>query len=283
MALISAASFLMGDTLDGDAGARPVHTVTLSTFFIDTTLVTYAHWQQVYQWATNHGYAFDNPGLGKADNHPAHTVNWYDAVKWCNARSELEGLVPCYFTSAAQTNTYRTGRINLGNSSVNWNATGYRLPTEAEWEKSARGGSAGHRFPWSDTDTINLSRANYYADPATFKYDVSVTTGNEPTFNDGVEPYTNPVGYFAPNGYGLYDATGNVAQWCWDSYAAYSSAAQTDPRSPSVGSDRIARGGTWCCGPDRSAGECRSASRVHGAAGDSGNGLGFRCVRTAPQ
>jgi formylglycine-generating enzyme required for sulfatase activity len=77
-------------------------------------------------------------------------VDWYDCVKWCNARSELEGRIPAYYTDAMQTTVYRTGRWDVDNSSVNWNA-GYRLPTEAEWEKTARGGASGQRFPWGNT------------------------------------------------------------------------------------------------------------------------------------
>ena len=286
MALIPAGPFIMGDSLDRDPDALPRHTVTLSAFYMDKTLVTYALWKQVYQWATNHGYTFDNAGMGKADNHPVQTVNWYDAVKWSNARSEMESITPCYFTSAAQTNIYRTGDINLANSFVNWNADGYRLPTEAEYEKAARGGAEGRRFPWSDVDTINTSRANYYADRAAYAYDVSVTSGNDPVFNDGVEPYTNPVGYFAPNGYGLYDMAGNVSKWCWDAFSPYTSAPQTDPHGPASGSDRVDRGGTWCCGPDISSFACRVAYRFHVGAPDgqaAGYGLGFRCVRSAGQ
>lgn len=271
----------MGDGLDGEADALPTHTVTVSAFFMDTKLVTYVLWQQVYQWATNHGYSFENSGMGKAANHPVQTVNWYDTVKWCNARSEMEGVTPCYFASAALTNVYRVGSIDVPNPWVNWSAEGYRLPTEAEWEKAARGGFNGHRFPWSDTDTINTIRANYYANTTAYAYDVSVTMGNDSTFNDGVEPYTSPVGYFAPNGYGLYDMTGNVAVWCWDVYGSYSNGLQADPRGPASGSDRTTRGGTWCCGPDRSSDQCRNAKRDHGPANAFGYGLGFRCVRSA--
>ncbi len=286
MVLIPTGSFTMGDTLDGETDALPTHTVNVSAFYVDKTLVTYALWQQVYDWATSHGYGFDNPGMGKAPDQPVNTLSWYDAVKWCNARSEMEGLSLCYFTTASHLTVYRSGRTNLENSFVNWIATGYRLPTEAEWEKAARGGASGRRFPWGDVDTINWSRANYSANPSVYHYDASPSDGPNPLFNDGTEPYTNPVGYFSPNGYGLYDATGNVANLCWDVYAGYSSGAQTDPRGPSAGVDRVVRGGTWCCGPDRSSEQCRCARRDHlgsDPANAFGYGLGFRCVRAAIQ
>jgi formylglycine-generating enzyme required for sulfatase activity len=165
MVLIPAGSFLMGDTLNdwpywGTSPELPAHSVYVSAFYMDKYEVTKALWDEVYQWATNHGYSFDNAGYGKSSNHPVQTVNWYAVVKWCNARSEKEGRIPAYYTDAAQKNIYKIGQVSVQNDWVKWNA-GYRLPTEAEWEKAARGGTSGHRFPWSDVDTITHSQANY--------------------------------------------------------------------------------------------------------------------------
>ena len=282
MVLIPAGSFTMGNCMDpseGYSSELPVHTVMVSAFYMDRCAVSYTVWTNVYTWATGHGYAFDHAGSGKAPNHPVQTVSWYDCVKWCNARSEKEGRTPCYYTNAAQTLVYRGGQANLSNDWVNWSANGYRLPTEAEWEKAARGGTPGHRFPWSDTDTIQHARANYYSF-ASYTYDTSPTRGFHPTFNDGVYPYTSPVGYFAPNGYGVYDMAGNVWQWTWDWYdgAWYNNAGatQSDTRGPTSSSAyRVLRGGGWSGNADYS----RCADRGYNLPVLSNSGVGFRCVR----
>ena len=276
LALIPAGSFQMGDNLDGESDA-PVHSVYVSAFYMDKYDVTEGLWAQVYNWAVNHGYNFDYPGsvpgsayssFSKGPNYPVVIVDWYDTVKWCNARSEMEGRVPAYYTSAAQTTVYRTGQVDVDNNSVKWNS-GYRLATEAEWEKAARGGASGQRFPWGNT--INESQANYYSYNG-YTYDLS-NTGYNPTFNTGnYYPYTSPVNYFAPNGYGLYDMAGNVWQWCWDWYGTYASGS--DPRGPSSGSGRVLRGGRYLS----DAFYCRTALR-YGGYPTYGNGyFGFRSV-----
>jgi formylglycine-generating enzyme required for sulfatase activity len=252
MALIPAGSFTMGNCMnpgEGSPDELPLHTNYVSAFCIDTNVVTGSLWTNVYEWATNHGYSFDDAGVYQAANHLAQTINWYDCVKWCNARSEMESLIPCYYTDGTLAKVYREEDLDLDANSVNWSANGYRLPTEAEWEKAARGGAVGHRFPWTDADTIDWSRANYDADPSDYSYDVNPTAGSNPAFTSGGDPDTSPVGSFAPNGYGLYDMAGNVWEWCWDWYDGgyYSLSPGTDPRGPASSPYglRVVRGGSW--------------------------------------
>jgi formylglycine-generating enzyme required for sulfatase activity len=99
MALIPAGSFTMGNCMspsEGDSDELPLHTVYVSAFYMDKYDVTKALWDTVYQWAIAHGYTFDYPGSGKASTHPVQTIDWYDCVKWSNARSEKEGKTPAY-------------------------------------------------------------------------------------------------------------------------------------------------------------------------------------------
>jgi formylglycine-generating enzyme required for sulfatase activity len=162
-------------------------------------------------------------------------------VKWCNARSRKEGLTECYTVGGS---VYKTGQSE---PVLNMSANGYRLPTEAEWEKAARGGLSGKRFPWGG-DTISRSQANYYSDgePSASSYDLG-PAGYNPTYMTGGYPYSFPVGSFAANGYGLYDMAGNVWEWCWDwyGYGSYGNGALSDPTGPDSGSVRVGRGGGW--------------------------------------
>lgn len=276
--LIPAGSFQMGDSFaEGSTVERPVHAVYVSAFYMQATETTKAQWEDVRTWASTHGYDLSTEGVTNS-SHPQLSVTWYDAVKWCNARSEKEGLTPCCYTTAAKTTVYRTGSVNVANDAVDWNASGYRLPTEAEWEKAARGGADGRRFPWSDADTITHGRANYYSSwsggvPA-YPYDVNQYAGHHPTFTNG-HPYTSPVGYFAPNGYGIYDMAGNAREWCWDLYyRIYSIPPSSDPVS-SLGDTRVLRGGDW----NRVAAGCRVAFRLGVSPGYRDTYGGFRAAR----
>ncbi|GEM_PF-822077 len=276
MVLIPAGSFTIGDTFtEGSTAERPTHSVYVSAFYMDQCGVTKALWDEVYNWAITNGYTFDYSGSGKASNHPVQTINWFDAVKWCNARSQQAGKTPVYYTDAGLTQVYTNGEAA---AYANWAVAGYRLPTDAEREKAARGGASGQRFPWGDT--ITHSQANYYSSNS-YSYDISPTRGYHPTFNDGVFPYTSPAGYFAANGYGLYDMAGNVWEWCWDWYDAayYSSLPGTDPRGPASGSYRVLRGGSWNY---EGAYVTRCANRDADLPNVANSRHGFRCVRSAP-
>ncbi|MDH3346159.1 MAG: formylglycine-generating enzyme family protein [Kiritimatiellaceae bacterium] len=190
-----------GTDPDPDSGA---YSLTVEAFNMDAAEVTKAQWDTVYNWAVANGYSFVNAGSGKGTNHPVHSVNWYDCVKWCNARSEMDGKTPCYSVSGS---TYKTGQSS---PTTDFDANGYRLPTNDEWEYAARGGVSSQRFPWGNDITHN--EANYFSDYV-FSYDKSSTRGSHPSYNAGGEPYTSPVGEFPANGYGLYDMAGNVKEW----------------------------------------------------------------------
>ena len=275
MILIPAGCFQMGDSKDGMFSAQPVHAVRVSAFYMDTCEVTWGAWREVRDWSATNGYGYDNTGAGKADSHPVQTVNWYDAVKWCNARSQKEGKSPAYFTDEAFTQVYKAGQAA---PYVNWSALGYRLPTEAEWEKASRGGVSGRRFPWGDT--INQTYANYKSlwrnGAPVAPYDTNPTSGYHPDYDNAPEPYTSPAGSFAPNGYGLYDMSGNVYEWCWDwlEDTYYETAPSEDPRGASVGEYRVLRGGGWF----EPANGCRAAYRGGNTPDFAHYEFGFRSV-----
>ena len=287
MVLIPGGTFTMGNCFDPDEGLSaelPLHDVSISAFYTDRTEVTRALWQEVYAWALANGYDFDNAGSGKGSTHPVHMVNWYDAVKWCNARSQRERLDPVYtYKSGGLKKIYKTGHVDIPNSMVDWDANGYRLPTEAEWEYAARGGVAGHRFPWSDVETITQNRANYESDfdggEPYYPYDVNPIEGYHPLYETVPDPYTSPVGSFAPNGYGLYDMAGNMWEMCWDWFAddwyEQTSAVQPDTRGPVDGTYRVLRGGSW----GRYARSLRCALRNSNDPAEEYTDYGFRCVR----
>jgi formylglycine-generating enzyme len=287
MSLVPAGTFQMGDAIGdsvsaGSSSESPVHPVFVSDFLIDKCEVSMDLWDSVRSITVAAGYAYDNPGIAKGRSHPVCKINWYDAVKWCNARSEAEGLEPVYYTDAACTQVYRAGQMT---PHPKWSARGYRLPTEAQWEKAARGGAASRRFPWSDTDTITHERANYWSD-STVSYDLSPTRGFHPAADDGGAPFANPpytvpTDYFAPQHSGMRDMAGNLTEWCWDWYSSIwyknPGATANDTTGPTTGErpERVLRGGSWTSGPFYTRCSFRSSSDPR----SSYYYVGLRCVR----
>ena len=288
--MIPAGVFLMGnsDTNLNRPTESPVHEVAVSAFYMDKYEVRKELWDEVRSWAGTNGYS-DLPAPSGDGNHPARTLTWYDCVKWCNARSEKEALTPVYCTDAAKTNAYRAGTLDVEGSFVKWDANGYRLPTEAEWEKAARGGLVGNHYPWPSTNSayaadLSGTKANYKSSGDAYETD------------DTSDTETTPIGYYnsnqviggivqgsdMTNGYGLYDMAGNVSEWCWDwystnTYTAYpTNAWPADPPGPAGGTNRVVRGCNWSTA---SAGALRCAYRVNVAPAAGGAMYGFRCVR----
>ena len=272
MVLIPAGPFTMGDSLDNSTNATPTLTIIVSGFYMDSNVVSFSLWETVYNWAITNGYGFDNPGAGKDTNQPVVSVSWYDCVKWCNARSQQAGLPPVYFTDTNLTQIYTNGDIDA--VYANWSASGYRLPTEAEREKAARGGLVGQRFPWGNT--ISESQANYIGDTTDYSYDLGPDGYNAIGNIGGRNPGTSPVGSFAPNGYGLYDMAGNVFEWCWDWYGTpYGQPTTTNPTGPVTGVFRTERGGVWLGTPNIA----RCAFRAYTSPNSNPYFTGFRCVK----
>ena len=254
LVFISSGSFRMGTDGAADTNERPAAAIQVDGFFIDAREVTFSNWTRVRIWATNNGYSFSagqrgSGGASTASNHPVVKVSWYDAVKWCNARSQYESLLPAYYTTAAQTNIYKSNTVDLTAACVNGNANGYRLPTEAEWEKAARGGFTGQEYPWGDT--LAASNALYAA------------------------AGTTNVALYPANGYGLRDVAGNASEWCWDWSGSYSDRAALNPTGPTSGTLRIVRGGSW----SNAAASLRCAARTNLPPASSNTVVSLRCLR----
>jgi formylglycine-generating enzyme required for sulfatase activity len=238
MVSLPAGTFSMGCTTGDpncDSDESPVRSVTLSAFQIGETEVTQRQWLSVM--GANPSY-FASPVCPQC---PVELVSWYDAVVFCNRLSELQGRRPCYYSDAGYTQVYGKsgGTWSLPNSgTVYWNpaAKGYRLPTEAEWEYAARGGSATNVYSGSST----VDNVGWYFT------------------NSGGR--TKAVKGLFRNGYGLYDMSGNVGEWCWDRYGTYPNSAQTNPTGPSTASYRVYRGGGWF----DNARNCRVSNRNYG-------------------
>jgi formylglycine-generating enzyme len=303
MVLVAAVDFQMGDTLsEGDADELPVHWVHLSPYYIDVFEITNRQYADALNWAYAQGdliavtdgsvYRFEGgttclfcttTAAGAAGNritwdgstfgviagkedHPMLKVTWYGAVAYCNWRSEMEGKTPCY---------------NMMNWYCDFAASGYRLPTEAEWENAAAWDPAqarhfrfGEQTDGCGFDCLDGARANY-------------TGSGDPFEVAGVQ--TTPVGYYdgdvhggyatqdARSYWGCYDMTGNAWEWCHDRYANYPSEPQIDPTGPESGAHRILRGGGWGLGAVPN--HCRTAYRGHNTPTLCDRYNGFRCAR----
>lgn len=278
-------TFQMGDNFaEGDSDELPVHLVKVSGFYMSETKVTQKEWTDIM--GSNPAY-----GSGVGDNYPVYKVNWYQLLKYCNLRSIADGLTPCYTildsTDPADWGAVPSSYFNIYWDAVtcDWDADGYRLPTEAEWELAARGGLSGQRFPNGETisqDATGDNQANYYSywewGIPYFSYDVNPTEG----YPQGYYRTTTPVKTYPPNGFGLYDMSGNVFDLCWDLYGSdyYTVCSEQgtviEPKGPESSSFHVGRGGFW----DYHADDNRVANRYYFVAFNIYGNAGFRVVRS---
>ena len=242
MVLIPAGFFAMGSR-HGREEEKPVHKVWVDAFLMDQHEVTQAEYEKLGKIE-----AFPNPSHFQGADLPVEQVTWPQAARYCNARSRFEKLQPCY---------------NEDTGACDFEASGYRLPTEAEWEYACRAGT--------DSDYSFGSEPRQLGDFAWFA--------------DNAAKKTHPVGRKKPNSGGLFDMHGNVAEWCHDVYdpSYYKTSPEKNPRGPDSGNEYVLRGGSWKSSPDA----LRSAYRIGENPGFSDaclarDAIGFRCVRKAP-
>lgn len=286
MAFIPGGTFRMGDTVEDDMGEedeKPVHGVSLSDFYLARTEVSVAdfarfvdatryvtdaerdggsykwtgEWEKVLgsSWRDNTEF---QPRPVAEYEHPVIHVSWNDAIRYCNWLSREHGLEQVYEL--------------IGETvSPNWNANGYRLPTEAEWEYAARSGGKDYLYAWGNGDPMG----NVLDETTAKVFNLSGEKFSE--YTDGYAT-TAPVGSFPQGRLGLSDITGNVWEWCWDWYARdyYGKSASDNPRGADSGASRVIRGGSWADPP----GSCRAANRPGNEPARRGGNVGFRLARS---
>jgi formylglycine-generating enzyme required for sulfatase activity len=230
---IAGGTFTMGDTWgDGNSNELPTRSVTLNSFYISQYEVDQTLWQNVVGTI---------PSFFIGANRPVERVTWYDVIDFCNKLSLQDGLTNCY-------------TIVDTNVTCNFYATGYRLPTEAEWEYAARGGMRSQGYKYSGSNIPD--EVAWY----------SVNSGSQ----------THDAGTKNPNELNIYDLSGNVAEWCWDWYGSYNFAGQANPTGPAKGTYRIVRGGSWI---DPAFTGIRTAYRGVCSPQGCDSDIGFRVVR----
>ncbi|MBQ7160008.1 MAG: SUMF1/EgtB/PvdO family nonheme iron enzyme [Treponema sp.] len=236
MVSVQGGEFVMGNEFTG------AHKVLLDDFYMANIPVTQALYKQVMK---------HSPAKIKGENKPVECVTWFDAIIFCNRFSLLEGKDPCYKAgSIVELDKISLDNVAWSKFNCNFNANGYRLPTEAEWEYAARGGIRQNDFRYAGGKDIN----------------------EVAWYGENSEISTHDVGMKKPNSLGLFDMSGNVEEWCWDIFETYRIAEQKNPKGAETGNMRVKRGGSWL----DDAAQCGVFFRGSSPALAKGSNLGFR-------
>jgi len=280
MVEILAGSFQMGTNDAGfpEDGEGPVREVELDTYYIDRHAVTNA---EFIQFVKDTGYTTDAERYGWSfvfrdfldeDNKP-YAMDTVQSASWWIA---VEGA---WWLRPEGPESDISGRLDHPVVHVSWHDAvaycewaGKRLPTEAEWERAARGGLEGKQFPWGDELTPDG------------EHRCNIWQGNFPERNTGEDGYlgTAPVDEFEPNDHGLYNTSGNVWEWCTDWFSSdhHAEGPRENPQGPSDGSEKVIRGGSYLC--HRSyCNRYRVAARTSSTPDSSTGHTGFRCALDA--
>jgi formylglycine-generating enzyme required for sulfatase activity len=260
---------------------------TISAFKMGKYQVTYDLWYMVYTWAIANGYTLQNAGaegsLGTpgaapttAKYQPVTTISWRDAIVWCNAFSQKMGLSPVYYSNVGFSTpiknstdiTYATSIDptvgGLDDPYVNWNANGYRLPTEGEYQYAASYKNGSTWTPYN------------YAGGATADWNNEIATDLVGWDNVNSGSATHSVGDLAANALGIYDMSGNVWEWCFDWHGTYPTTASINYRGLASGYFRVLRGGSFSAGAYYLELGYRDSSNPYHASYD----FGFRFARS---
>jgi formylglycine-generating enzyme required for sulfatase activity len=244
-ALVDGGSFMMGSE-DGEDSEQPVHKVTLNSFYIGKYEVTQGEWQSLM--------GDDTPYKKLGPNYPVHHIDFYSALAYCNKKSINEGLTPCYSIDG-KTNIEEANTWGSSLPECNFEANGYRLPTEAEWEYAARGGKLSKGFTFSGSDEVDVVA----------------------WYDKNTDQNLKPVGTKKPNELGIYDMSGNVDEMCWDNFddEFYEESPEINPKNTDD-YQQVIRGGSFFYGP----GNCYVYRRMVDETTNYIQIIGLRIVKT---